>query len=69
MPLDRAWKPVACKPGCKDHEFWTVTMGMAAETCPTCGAHLSLKHRICLNACHLTADSQRQFAETMKAVQ
>lgn len=38
-------------------------LGFDNLLCPTCGAHL--KDNICLNACHLSAESRKRFSQIM----
>lgn len=39
------------------------------ELCPVCKAHLSKKHGICLNACHLGEEGKKRFVKMMMDVQ
>ena len=41
-------------------------LGYSDKLCPTCGANL--RGGICLNACHLSKQSQRKFYDLMKKV-
>jgi hypothetical protein len=43
-------------------------IGQSKYLCPRCQCHLRESHGnlICLNACHLSASSQRRFREEMK---
>ena len=68
--IDHTWTPVPASETLTedDQAFWT-DMGYELETCPTCGAHVRKTKDgsvICLNACHLTSDSQRRFAAFMR---
>lgn len=36
--------------------------------CPDCGARLSKKHQICLNACHLAPSTYRRMTEELQSL-
>ena len=59
MTINQEWKSAEKKTDPNFTGSIFEQLGFDAELCPTCNAHL--KSGICLNACHLSDNSQKVF--------